>query len=390
MEGAHRSAAVFRQDRFRRTGRRRSRPCNSRPPPSPTTAPFPGEFAFAVIDPGDARDAVGQSQSGFRVDATCPPGTRSLALVCHDPDVPSRGDDVNKEGRTVPASLPRVDFFHWALIDLPPSTRGDRARRAFRRRDARAASPGRMRRAKAVTASTTTRAGSPATTTWAATTTATTARARRGTTRSRIATCSRCTRSMCRALPSRTSSPARTSRARDGRPRARAGLGDRALHAQSRGEAVAQPRSHALRRASACGRRRRVEREIAGVVGRGGERDRRSASARRGGTRALRRSRRARSAQASTRSARASLSTRRPRRACRGRDRPARAAGPSRSTALKLLIRRRAARRACIAARRRCRACRRDPWRRSPAAGGASRRSRPASSPSGGSSVPST
>ena len=48
-----------------------------------------------------------------------PPGTRSLALICHDPDVPSRGDDVNQEGRTVPASLPRVDFFHWILVDLP-------------------------------------------------------------------------------------------------------------------------------------------------------------------------------------------------------------------------------------------------------------------------------
>jgi hypothetical protein len=40
-------------------------------------------------------------------------------LLCHDPDVPSRGDDVNQEGRSVPASLPRVDFFHWVLIDLP-------------------------------------------------------------------------------------------------------------------------------------------------------------------------------------------------------------------------------------------------------------------------------
>jgi hypothetical protein len=35
--------------------------------------------------------------------------------------VPSCGDDVNQEGRSVPASLPRVDFFHWVLIDLPAS-----------------------------------------------------------------------------------------------------------------------------------------------------------------------------------------------------------------------------------------------------------------------------
>ena len=48
-----------------------------------------------------------------------PAGTRSFAVVCHDPDVPSRGDDVNQEGRSVPASLPRVDFFHWVIVDLP-------------------------------------------------------------------------------------------------------------------------------------------------------------------------------------------------------------------------------------------------------------------------------
>ena len=47
-----------------------------------------------------------------------PAGTRSLALICHDFDVPSRGDDVNQAGREVPADLPRVDFFHWVLADL--------------------------------------------------------------------------------------------------------------------------------------------------------------------------------------------------------------------------------------------------------------------------------
>jgi hypothetical protein len=48
-----------------------------------------------------------------------PAGTRSLALICHDFDVPSKGDDVNQAGREVPADLPRVDFFHWVLADMP-------------------------------------------------------------------------------------------------------------------------------------------------------------------------------------------------------------------------------------------------------------------------------
>ena len=50
-----------------------------------------------------------------------PAGTKSLVLICHDYDVPSRPDDVNQPDREVPADLPRVDFFHWVLVDLPPA-----------------------------------------------------------------------------------------------------------------------------------------------------------------------------------------------------------------------------------------------------------------------------
>ena len=48
-----------------------------------------------------------------------PAGTQSFALICHDFDVPSRGDDVNQTDREVPADLPRTDFFHWILVDVP-------------------------------------------------------------------------------------------------------------------------------------------------------------------------------------------------------------------------------------------------------------------------------
>ena len=50
-----------------------------------------------------------------------PEGTRSLVLICHDFDVPSRPDDVNQPDREIPSDLPRVDFFHWVLVDLPPT-----------------------------------------------------------------------------------------------------------------------------------------------------------------------------------------------------------------------------------------------------------------------------
>ena len=49
-----------------------------------------------------------------------PTSAQSMVLICHDFDVPSRSDDVNQPGREVDADLPRVDFFHWVLVDLPP------------------------------------------------------------------------------------------------------------------------------------------------------------------------------------------------------------------------------------------------------------------------------
>lgn len=48
-----------------------------------------------------------------------PDGTKSFAIIMHDPDVPSSGDDVNQEGKTVPSDLPRVNFYHLVPIDVP-------------------------------------------------------------------------------------------------------------------------------------------------------------------------------------------------------------------------------------------------------------------------------
>lgn len=80
-----------------------------------------GEFAFGVIDPV-THVTLSSNRNPHLAWSDVPVGTRSFALICHDVDVPSRGDDVNQEGKTVPADLPRVDFFHWTLIDLPAET----------------------------------------------------------------------------------------------------------------------------------------------------------------------------------------------------------------------------------------------------------------------------
>ncbi len=49
-----------------------------------------------------------------------PVGARSMVLICHDFDVPLDASDVNRPDRELAAELPRADFFHWVLIDLPP------------------------------------------------------------------------------------------------------------------------------------------------------------------------------------------------------------------------------------------------------------------------------
>ncbi|WP_050478986.1 YbhB/YbcL family Raf kinase inhibitor-like protein [Herbaspirillum rhizosphaerae] len=81
-------------------------------------AAIPGEFAFAVPD-AKSHIALSSNKNPHLAWSDVPSGAKSLVLVVHDPDVPSRGDDVNQEDKTVPADLPRVDFFHWSLVDIP-------------------------------------------------------------------------------------------------------------------------------------------------------------------------------------------------------------------------------------------------------------------------------
>ena len=80
--------------------------------------PIDGRLAFCV--PAEVGHvALSSNRNPHLIWSDAPAGTQSFVVICHDPDVPSRGDDVNQEGRTVPATLPRIDFFHWVLIDLP-------------------------------------------------------------------------------------------------------------------------------------------------------------------------------------------------------------------------------------------------------------------------------
>ena len=83
---------------------------------------IPDRYAFARIDPQKRVALADNLNPQFSWDEV-PAGTQSFVMICHDPDVPGKPDDVNQEGREVAADVPRVDFFHWVLVDLPANLR---------------------------------------------------------------------------------------------------------------------------------------------------------------------------------------------------------------------------------------------------------------------------
>jgi Raf kinase inhibitor-like YbhB/YbcL family protein len=84
---------------------------------------IPDRCALCVQDEYTHVRLVGNLNPAFAW-SDLPAGTRSLVLIGRDTDAPSRPDDVNQEGRSVPADLPRVVFYHWVLVDLPVDQEG--------------------------------------------------------------------------------------------------------------------------------------------------------------------------------------------------------------------------------------------------------------------------
>ncbi len=83
--------------------------------------PIPEALAFGKMD-RESHVALAGNANPQLSWSGAPQGTRSFVIICHDGDVPSKPDDVNQPDREIPADLPRVDFYHWVLVDVPATT----------------------------------------------------------------------------------------------------------------------------------------------------------------------------------------------------------------------------------------------------------------------------
>lgn len=81
---------------------------------------IPGRCAFAVKAP-KGRVRLSDNLNPDLSWSGAPEATQSFVLICTDPDAPTRPDDVNQDDREVPLKLPRADFIHWVMVDIPPS-----------------------------------------------------------------------------------------------------------------------------------------------------------------------------------------------------------------------------------------------------------------------------
>jgi Raf kinase inhibitor-like YbhB/YbcL family protein len=75
--------------------------------------------AFGIEDPGEHM-RFGPNRNPQLSWSDLPDGTKSLVLICTDPDAPASADDVNQEGKSIPVDFPRADFTHWVVVDIPP------------------------------------------------------------------------------------------------------------------------------------------------------------------------------------------------------------------------------------------------------------------------------
>ena len=79
--------------------------------------PIPEKYAFCAPC-AEEHSKMSTNISPALTWSAGPEGTKSYAIICVDVDVPTIFDNINTEGKTIPADQPRQDFFHGLLVDV--------------------------------------------------------------------------------------------------------------------------------------------------------------------------------------------------------------------------------------------------------------------------------
>lgn len=82
---------------------------------------IPNKYAFCA--PAAQAHTTGGANINPRISwSKGPAGTKSYAIILYDTDAPAeQREKMNKEGETLTSAVPRKDFFHWVLVDIPPN-----------------------------------------------------------------------------------------------------------------------------------------------------------------------------------------------------------------------------------------------------------------------------
>lgn len=83
-------------------------------------AAIPEQYAYCQYDAANHTKPGGNKNPKI-VWSDLPDGTKTLVLILVDDKVPSIFTDANQEGTLIPKTMPRIDFYHWVLIDIDPS-----------------------------------------------------------------------------------------------------------------------------------------------------------------------------------------------------------------------------------------------------------------------------